>query len=50
MACLRSLGRHAAVAQGHVDVVEDIEVRDQVEGLEDEADLLVADASTSHGR
>ena len=33
----------AAVAQRHVDVVEHVEVGDQVEALEDEADLLVAD-------
>src|SRR5690606_8611574 len=35
-------GRHAAVAQRHVAVVEQVEVRDQVEALEDEADLAVA--------
>ena len=35
-------GRHAAVAQRHVDVVEHVQVGDQVEALEDEADLLVA--------
>ena len=34
--------REAAVAQRHVDVVEHVEVGDQVEALEDEADLLVA--------
>jgi hypothetical protein len=40
---LLALGRRvAAIAQGHVDVVEKIEVRDQVEPLEDEADLFVA--------
>ena len=36
--------REAAIAQRDVDVVEDVEVGDQVEALEDEADLLVADA------
>jgi hypothetical protein len=36
------LGRgEAAVAQRHVDVVEEVEVRDEVEALEDEAKLLV---------
>ena len=35
-------GLHAAVAQRHVDVVVDVEVGHQVEALEDEADLLVA--------
>src|SRR3546814_14909462 len=34
--------RHAAVTQRHVAVVEQVQVRDQVEALEDEADLLVA--------
>src|SRR6185312_6003443 len=34
---------HAAITQRHFDVVEDVEVGNQVEGLEDEADLLVAD-------
>src|SRR3546814_99514 len=33
---------HAAVAQRHVAVVEQVQVRDQVEALEDEADLVVA--------
>src|SRR4249919_1761634 len=38
-----ALGRaHAAITQRHVDVVEQVEVGDQVEALEDEADLLVA--------
>ena len=37
-------GLHAAIAQRHVDVVEHIEIRDQIEALEDEADLPVADA------
>ena len=37
-------GRHAAVAQRHVDVVEQVQVGDQVEALEDEADLAVAQA------
>ncbi len=37
-------GRHLAVAQRHVDVVVDVEIGNQVEGLEDEADLAVADA------
>jgi hypothetical protein len=36
--------RQAAIAQRHLDVVDDVEVGDQVEGLEDEADLLVAQA------
>ena len=35
-------GLHAAVAQRHVDVVVDVEVGHQVEALEDEADLLIA--------
>ena len=40
-ALLAVLLGEAAVAQRHVHVVEDVEVRDQVEALEDEADLLV---------
>ena len=40
-----ALGRgEAAVAQRHVDVVEQVQVGDQVEALEDEAELLVAQA------
>src|SRR6185312_3910429 len=40
---LLALGtRKSAIAQRHVDVVEQIEVRNQVEALEHEADLLVA--------
>ena len=40
---LAPVGRvHAPVAQRHVDVVEDVQVRDEVEALEDEADALVA--------
>jgi hypothetical protein len=35
---------HAAIAQRHVDVVEHVEIGNQVEALEDEADLLVANA------
>ena len=35
---------HAAIAQRHVDVVEHVEVGNQVEALEDETDLLVANA------
>ena len=35
--------RQPAVAQRHVDVVEHVEIGNQVEGLEDEPDLLVAD-------
>src|SRR4029453_11540842 len=38
------LGIEAAVAQRHVDVVEQVQVWDQVKALEDETDLLVADA------
>ncbi|MNI63389.1 hypothetical protein D3C73_1187550 [compost metagenome] len=38
-------GAHLAVAQRHVHVVEQVEVRNQVEALEDEADLLVAQAA-----
>ena len=37
-------GRHAAVGQRQLDVLEDREVADEVEALEDEADLAVADA------
>src|SRR5712691_915562 len=36
--------RQAAVAQGHVDVVEGIQIGDEVEALEDEPDLSVPDA------
>ncbi|KAI1691052.1 hypothetical protein DdX_22143 [Ditylenchus destructor] len=38
-------GAHFAVAQRHVHVVEQVEIRNQVEALEDEADLLVAQAA-----
>src|SRR6202162_3099360 len=42
---LLALGRgKAPVAQRHIHVVEDVQVRNQVEALEDETDLLVADA------
>ena len=42
---LLALGRvEAAVAQRHVDVVEQVQVGDQVEALEDEAELFVAQA------
>ena len=37
---------HAAVAQRHIDVVVDIEVGHQIEALEDEADLLIAQRGT----
>jgi hypothetical protein len=36
--------RHAAVGQGELDVLEDGEVADEVEALEDETDVAVADA------
>ena len=39
----RSRVRHPAVEQRNLHVVEHAQVGDQVEGLEDEADLLVAD-------
>src|SRR3979411_1611288 len=35
---------HAAVGRGQLDVLEDGEVANQVEALEDEPDLAVADA------
>jgi len=38
------LGRHAGIDQRQFDVVQGRGARQQVEGLEDEADLLVADA------
>ena len=38
------------VAQRHVDIVKDIELRNQVEALENKADLLVANASSVPGR
>jgi hypothetical protein len=37
-------GGHAAVGEGELDVFVDGEVADEVEGLENEADLAVADA------
>ena len=40
----RSADWHAAIGQGQLDVLEDGEVADQVEALEDEPDLAVADA------
>ena len=43
-------GVEAAVAQRHVDVVEQVEVGDQVEALEDEADLLVAQRASARRR
>src|SRR5215510_12993150 len=36
--------RHAAVVKRRLNVVVDIEVRNQIEALKDEADLLAADA------
>jgi hypothetical protein len=36
--------RHAAIGQGQLHVLEDGEVADQVEALEDEPDVAVADA------
>src|SRR3569623_3397518 len=41
-ALLALAARAAAIAQRHIDVVEQVEVGNQVEALEDEADLLVA--------
>ena len=38
------LGRHAGIHQRQFDVVQRAGARQQVEGLEDEADLFVADA------
>ena len=38
------LGHAVAVGQRQLDVLEHGQVADQVEGLEDEADLAVADA------
>ena len=37
---------HAAIPQGHIDVVEQVEVRNQIEALKNEADLLIANART----
>src|SRR3712207_4287010 len=36
--------RHAAIGQRQLDVFEDAQVTDEVEALEDEADLAIADA------
>ena len=36
-------GLHPAIAQRDVDIVEQIQIRDQVETLENEADLAIAD-------
>ncbi len=44
-AALAFRGIETAVTQGHIDVVEQVQVRDEVETLEDETDLFVA-----HGR
>ena len=38
----RSADFHAAIAQRHVHVVVDVEIGHEIEALEDEADLLVA--------
>ncbi len=43
-ALLALAGGHAAVGEGQLDVLIDREVADEVEGLENEADLAVADA------
>ena len=40
-------GGPAPVAQRHLDIVRQVQVRDQVEALEDEADLRVADPRTA---
>jgi hypothetical protein len=42
-------GRHAAVDQRQLDVLEHRQVADQVEALEDEADLAVAHARALGG-
>ncbi len=34
-------GRHASITQRHVDVVVDVEIGNEIEGLEDEPELLV---------
>ena len=39
---LRSVGRHAAIGERQLDVLVDGQIADQVERLEDEADLPVA--------
>ncbi len=39
-------GLHAAIAQRHVHVVVDVEVGHEIEALEDEADLLIAQRGT----
>ncbi len=43
-ALLALLRRQAPVAQRHVHVVEHVEIGNQIEALEDEPDLLIADA------
>ena len=48
--CLRSAGLHAAVGERQLDILVDGEVADQVEGLEDEADLAVPNAGALGGR
>ena len=47
--CRRSAGPHAAVGEGQLDVLEDREIADQIEALEDEADLAIADARRVRG-
>ena len=41
---LRSLAGHAAIGQRQLDVFENGQVADEIEALEDEADLAIADA------
>ena len=47
---MRSLGAHAAIGQRELDVLKHGQVADQVEALEDEPDLAVADAGAIRER
>ena len=42
--CFRSDRRHAAIGQRQLDVFENGEVADEIEALEDETDLAIANA------
>ena len=47
---LRSLGAHAAIGQRKLHILEHGQIADQIEALEDESDLAVADAGAIRER
>jgi len=47
---LALIGRHAAIGEGQLDVLAHGQLADQIEALEDEPDLTIADARALDGR